>query len=33
MIWILGEYADIIDDVEKLLGYFTSSFNDESIKV
>lgn len=33
MIWILGEYADLIDDVEKFIAYFTESFNDESIKV
>jgi len=33
MIWILGEYADIIEDVEKLIAFFTESFNDESIKV
>ena len=33
MIWVLGEYADIIDEVEKMIAYFTESFNDESIKV
>jgi vesicle coat complex subunit len=33
MIWVLGEYADKIDQVEKLLEHFTECFNDESIKV
>lgn len=33
MIWILGEYADKIDQVEKMLEHFTDCFNDESIKV
>ncbi len=31
MIWILGEYADKIEQVEKLLAHFAESFNDESI--
>ena len=33
MIWILGEYADKIDKVEKMLEHFTEQFNDESVKV
>lgn len=33
MIWILGEYADKIDQVEKMLEHFTECFNDETIKV
>ena len=33
MIWILGEYAERIDNADELLGSFLEGFSDEDTQV
>ena len=33
LIWIIGEYADKIDNADELLGIFVDSFTEESYQV